>query len=238
MIYIGTSGWHYQHWKGNFYPKDIKNTDYLDHYLKTFDTVEINNSFYRLPDVGTLENWREKTPNHFIFSVKASRYITHIKKLKDPEKGVDNFLQVVKHLKKKLGPVLFQLPPGWKRNPQRLQQFLEYLPSGYRYTFEFRNKDWFTEEIDHLLQAHNCAFCIYDLKRSTSPEKVTADFVYIRLHGPGNAYEGSYSRKTLQKWAKKIQQWQQARKDVYCYFDNDQSGYAPNNALLLKQLLS
>jgi len=235
-IYIGTSGWHYKHWIGTFYPEGTKDAEQFGYYLQHFDTVELNNSFYRLPAKETFANWRRSVPKDFIFAVKASRFITHMKKLKDPVESIEQFFDHVNALKEKLGPILFQLPPGWKLNLERLETFLSYLPKQYRYTFEFRNATWYTEEVYGLLRKHNCAFCIYELEHHLSPEIVTADFVYIRLHGPGNKYQGSYSTATLQKWMRKCKAWLKEKKDVYVYFDNDQVGYAAFNAVKMREL--
>lgn len=239
-IFIGTSGWSYKHWKGNFYPADIKDTDEFKYYQTQFSTVEINNSFYHLPLEKTFRRWREDTPPEFLFSVKASRYITHMKKLKTDEDSIDIFLERVKLLKEKLGPVLFQLPPGWKINLERLENFLKALPAKkkLRYTFELRNPTWYTEEVFALFRKYNCALCIFELEHYLTPFEITADFVYIRLHGPGNKYQGYYSKAQLQKWSERCKQWMSEGRDVYVYFDNDQSGYAAFNALTLKALIS
>lgn len=230
-IRIGTSGWHYKHWLGTFYPEDIKPTGQLSYYLKFFNTVEINNSFYRLPSKEMFGNWKNAVPDDFLFVVKASRFITHMKKLKDPAESLVNFMENIQELEEKLGPILFQLPPGWKINIKRLEEFLEKLPSGFRYVFEFRNDTWYHEAVYCLLEKHNCAFCIYELAGHLSPLKITADFVYLRLHGPGeNKYQGSYSDEALKEWALQCKAWTQEGKDVFVYFDNDEKGYAAFNA--------
>jgi uncharacterized protein YecE (DUF72 family) len=237
-IYIGTSGWSYKHWKGPFYPEGIRPADELSYYVSHFDSVELNNSFYRLPDRRTFEQWRDKTPSGFLFAVKASRYITHMKKLHDTKNAVQRFMHNAQGLEKKLGPVLFQLPPGWKVNVERLAEFLDSLPNGFRFAFEFRNTTWYTPEVLSLLKKFNCAFCIYNLEGHTTPLEVTADFVYIRLHGPGGKYEGSYAEEKLNTWAYIADKWQTAGKDVYIYFDNDQFGYAALNAKYLRSIIS
>ncbi|MCB2427192.1 DUF72 domain-containing protein [Methylophaga pinxianii] len=236
-VLIGTSGWSYSQWKDNFYPAEIKSQDYLKHYASVFDTTEINNSFYHLPSEKSLKKWMEVTPSDFVFAIKASRYITHNKKLKDPEESIDNFFEAIKPIKKKSGPILFQLPPNWHANPKRLELFLKTLPDGYQYTFEFRDKDWLNDEIYQLLKQHNAALCFYDFKGFQSPEVITADFIYIRLHGPEKAYQGSYNGHRLNAYAEKIRQWQQQGFDVYCYFDNDQKGCAPQDARQLSDAL-
>jgi len=236
-IYVGTSGWHYKHWIGTFYPEGTKDSEQLAYFIQKFKTVELNNSFYRLPTAETFENWRKATPADFIFSVKGSRYISHLKKLILDKQAIDEFLDHADHLAEKLGPILFQLPPGWEINIERLSIFLAYLPRKYRFVFEFRNSSWYNEQIYGLLKNHHCAFCIYELGGHRSPEIVTADFVYVRLHGPSNKYQGSYTKEVLTEWAKKCKDWQRDGKDVYVYFDNDQAGYAAFNAQTLISLL-
>jgi uncharacterized protein YecE (DUF72 family) len=237
-ILIGTSGWHYAHWKGPFYPTDLPAPEFLDYYASRFGTAEINTSFYHLPRAKTLATWRETVGRSFVFAVKASRYITHMKKLKDTGGAVSRFMKLMDNLGKTLGPVLFQLPPHWKVNPGRLREFLEALPRGPRYSLEFRDPTWFAPEIYDLLSRHRVSFCIYDLQGEVSPKEVTAEYIYIRLHGPGAAYQGSYPKETLAGWAGSISTWSGQGRDVYCYFNNDQGGYAVENALELREMLS
>lgn len=238
-IYIGTSGWHYKHWLGTFYPAGINAKQQFDYYKQFFDTVEINNSFYKLPPREVFDGWYQNSPRKFLFVVKAHRFITHNLKLLRPKEPLAKFFNSVLALKDKLGPILFQLPPQWKVNAERLKQFLEALPTAYSYAFEFRNDTWYQEAVYTLLQQYNCTFCIYELGGHLSPIKITANFVYVRLHGPsGNKYQGSYSRAGLNKWAKLCVEWQSQKKKVYVYFDNDQEGYAAFNALTLKALVN
>jgi uncharacterized protein YecE (DUF72 family) len=237
-IYIGTSGWSYKHWIGTFYPAGIKESSQFEYYLKSFQTVELNNPFYHLPARETFVKWRKSTPENFIFSVKASRYITHMKKLLDGKETTSLFLKHAGGLKEKLGPILFQLPPGWKINVERLKDFLSHLPKKHRYVFEFRNSTWYDEKIYSLLRKYNCAFCIYELEHHFSPTPITADFVYVRLHGPEGKYAGSYTDTELKKWADQCVNWKKEEKDVFFYFDNDQLGYAAFNAIRLKELIS
>jgi uncharacterized protein YecE (DUF72 family) len=236
-IHIGTSGWHYGHWKGAFYPADISDGDLLRFYTGYFHTVEINNSFYRLPQKTTMDMWKNTTPPGFIFAVKGSRYITHMKKLKDPSKGVPPLIEVAGLLGNKLGPLLFQLPPHWHINLERLNAFLEYLPADLRYAFEFRDPTWFTDRTYETLAKQGAAFCIYHLAGRLSPREVTADFVYVRLHGPEAAYQGRYDEKTLSGWAGAFSTWKGQGKEIFCYFDNDQAGYAAGDALKLQEML-
>ena len=236
-INIGASGWDYDHWSGPFYPENLKKKRRFDYYAERFDTVEINNTFYRMPGEKTLRSWRDSAPEGFTFSLKASRYITHMKKLKEPRAPLDNFHEKADLLGNALGPVLLQLPPKWKYNGERLEHFLSELHTGCRYCMEFRDTDWFRDETYEQLERAGVAFCIYEIGETRSPRRVTANFVYIRLHGPDAAYQGRYSKKTLAAHAGAINTWLEQGKDVYCYFDNDQNGYAPLNAMELKKMI-
>ena len=235
-IHIGTSGWHYNHWKGPFYPRDFPNRNFLKYYADRFHSVEINNTFYQMPQKKTLKQWRDTVQEEFIFSVKASRYITHMKKLKDPKQPVSNFLKKIDVLEDKLGPVLFQLPPKWQVNPDRLSSFLNALPKRHKYAFEFRDPSWFDAEVYDMLAEHEAAFCIYDFNGRLSPKQVTADFIYVRLHGPDGPYRGQYDTKILAGWAGAFSAWTKQGKRVFCYFDNDEAGYAAHNALRLQSM--
>lgn len=235
--YIGTSGWKYRHWDGVFYPADLKKKDQLKYFTENFETVELNNSFYRQPKKENFEAWRIAVPDDFVFAVKANRYFTHLKKLKVESPDILNFLDACSVLEEKLGPILFQLPPKWKLNTERLETFLSLLPKGKRFAFEFREPSWYCDQVYDLLKSYNCAFCIYHLAGHQSPIISTADFVYIRLHGPGEKYQGDYSKEDLERWAELCLTWLGEKKDVYIYFDNDQSAYAPFNALALKKML-
>ncbi len=236
-IRIGTSGYHYKHWRGPFYPPKIPPDKMLDFYSQQFNTVELNNSFYRLPTETAFDNWRHSTPGDFVFAVKASRFVTHQKKLKDPENALQNLLPRASRLSAKLGPILFQLPPKWQVNPERLEALLEALPRDLRYTFEFRDPTWIRPEIDKLLARFGAAFCIYELAGYHSPLTVTADFAYVRLHGPGlGKYQELYSTDRLRRWSKQVEEWARDLAAIYIYFDNDQAGYAARNALDLKRL--
>ena len=233
---IGTSGWHYKHWRGPYFPEDIPSEAMLEHYCGDFSTVEINNSFYHLPSEATLADWRQTVPNGFCFSVKASRYITHMKKLKDFEEPLATFLERVGLLEDRLGPVLFQLPPRWHFNPSRLEAFLDGLPDGYRFVLEFRDPEWYDRRALDMLADHGAALCLHDMQGSTAPREVTADFVYVRLHGP-RTYEGAYDKQTLAGWAGAFSAWMRKGWDVFCYFNNDEKGHAVRNARELKDML-
>jgi uncharacterized protein YecE (DUF72 family) len=235
-VHIGTSGWSYKHWKGTFYPKGIKVADEFQYYSSIFSTVEINNTFYRLPAKSVFEKWRDAVADEFLFAVKGSRFITHMKKFKDPKESFQKFFDHVSVLGSKLGPVLFQLPPRWRVNTDRLHTFLQMLPKYMRFAFEFREPSWYHEEVLSLLRRFNCAFCIYELDGHHSPRSITADFTYIRLHGPGGKYEGSYDKRALKTWAQNIMLWADDGLDVFVYFDNDQHGYAAHNARDLQEI--
>lgn len=232
-IHIGTSGWHYRHWLGPYYPPGTPADRFLKLYVRDFKTVEINNSFYRLPTAETFSAWRDSVPKGFLFSVKASRFITHNKKLKDSGDSFRLFFDRVKVLGDRLGPVLFQLPPNWKYNGERLEEFLSSLPRGPSYVFEFRNRDWMRDEVFVLLDRHGAGFCIHDMPYSKTPEIVAGKVVYVRFHGPEGKYQGSYPDAVLMEWTDKLREWSRKRKQVYCYFNNDIGGYAPRNALTL-----
>lgn len=238
-ILIGTSGWHYKHWLGGvFYPAGTKTAGMFEFYARHFNTVEINNSFYRLPTAGTFDAWRESSPRNFVFAVKASRFLTHMKKLKDAKSSSEKFFLAADRLKEKLGPILFQLPPRWKLNIERLREFLEALPDEHRYAFEFRDESWLVPEVFQLLRKFNAAFCIHDFAEMRIPTEITADFTYIRFHGPTSAkYWGSYSKAELRKWANWIDSWRTELSAAYVYFNNDPEGAAVRNALTLKELV-
>lgn len=238
-IHIGTSGWHYKHWVGRYYPAGLRPEAMLAHYLRDFDTVEINNTFYHLPNETTFDNWRKATPRGFLFAVKGSRFLTHMIKLKEPQRGLANFLPRAERLRSKLGPILWQLPPKWSVNVERLEEFLAQLPRKHRYAFELRNATWMTGAVCDVLRKYNAAFCIYELAGYHSPIEVTADWTYVRLHGPtAHKYQGSYSDEQLAGWAERIRGWSRTLKAIFVYFDNDDSAYAVNNALTLKRMLA
>ena len=234
---IGTSGWHYGTWRGPFYPPEARTRDFLGFYVRRFDSVEINASFYRLPAVETVAAWREAVPTGFVFAWKASRFITHFKKLE----GVGDSLALVfgrmAALEAKSGPVLFQLPPQLRLASDRLAAFLDALPVGRRYAVEFRHPSWYEPHVLDLLAAHDVSLCLSDHAAAPAPWVVTARHVYLRPHGPEGRYAGSYGDETLRNWAERISAWRAEGRAVYCYFDNDQKSAAPLDALRLKALL-
>jgi uncharacterized protein YecE (DUF72 family) len=236
-IHIGTSGWHYRHWVGPIYPKEMKPAQFLAFYARQFRTVEINASFYKLPQAATFAKWRDSTPNNFVFACKASRYLTHRKKLKDPRQSSKLFFAAITHLRQKLGPVLVQLPPRWRVNEERLEMFLEAVPKQFRLAFEFRDESWLAPPIFTVLEERKAALCINDFSGRQSPIEVTAPFVYVRLHGPQGAYRGQYEEHALKAWARRLRGWAKEGRDAYCYFDNDEAGYAFKDALRLSAMV-
>ncbi|MFI5334942.1 MAG: DUF72 domain-containing protein, partial [Chlamydiales bacterium] len=201
-LFAGTSGWHYEHWKGPFYPAGLPAKNYLDHYIQFFKTVEINRTFYGLPERKVFLDYAKRVPTDFVFAIKASRFITHIKRLKDPKPSLQKLFSCVDGLGSHLGPILFQLPPHWELNLERLRSFLKALPKRRKYAFEFRNSSWLVEEVYDLLREYGTGFCIYDLNGFTTDPIVTTDFVYVRLHGPKAAYKDKYPLSSLKKWSR------------------------------------
>ncbi|HHJ40215.1 MAG: hypothetical protein AXA67_07065 [Methylothermaceae bacteria B42] len=236
-IHIGTSGWHYEHWRGRYYPLTLPTGEWLTFYARDFHCVEVNNSFYRLPSPKTVAQWTQQVPDGFIFAVKASRLMTHMKKLKNCQAPLQQFLRVVSGFGDKLGPILFQLPPRWHLNLERLRDFLHILPKEYQYTFEFRDPSWHCQPVYELLEAFDMGFCQFDLAGWQSPEVITSALVYIRLHGPGAAYSGCCDAAKLRQWSEKIKQWAEEGRSVFVFFDNDQNAYAVKNARQLQAMI-
>ncbi len=243
-IFIGTSGYNYPHWWNNvFYPSDLSQRKWLEFYAEYFDTVELNVSFYRLPKKEVFEGWYKRTPKTFSFAVKGSRFITHIKRLKDCREPLALLLDHALPLKEKLGVMLWQLPPRFRFREERLEEFcvlLSTLPRSkrFRHAFEFRDESWFCREAFRTLEEFHFAFCIAHGSGIPPVEPVTADFVYLRLHGGEVLYGSNYSDKELKQWAEKIHDWRKKGKTVFVYFNNDAYGFAVKNALTLKRLVS
>ncbi|MDI6714387.1 MAG: DUF72 domain-containing protein [Thermodesulfovibrio sp.] len=234
-IFIGTSGWQYGHWKGIFYPEELKYSEWLSYYCKYFSTVEVNVTFYRDVRVSTFEKWYQLTPENFQFSVKLSRQITHFNKLKVNKDLIESFIQKYSTFKYKLGIILIQLPPGLKFDVNLITDFINMLDKKYKYTIEVRNKTFINDNFFEILKQNNIAFCIADSAgRFPYYETITANFIYVRLHGSQRLYASEYSDEELIEWANKIKVWD---KDTYIYFDNDYMGYAVKNALKIKKLL-
>jgi uncharacterized protein YecE (DUF72 family) len=232
-IWIGTSGFYYDHWIGKCYPEQISKRDLLPFYAERFTTVEVNSTFYHLPRKSTTEHWLEVTPSDFRFTLKAYRGITHYKKLEDARSELLAFLHLVTPLKPKLGVLLFQLPPQLKRDLKLLEDFLAGLPEGYRYAFEFRHASWIGDDLFALLGQYGAGFCINDFDKKQTPWEVTAPFAYVRMHGPGGRYRGRYDEKAIAALGKRLEGMAVKGREVYCYFNNDEEGYAWENAQML-----
>ena len=254
-IRIGTSGWHYDHWQGRFYPADLPKNKWLDFYAQHFDTVEINNTFYHLPKAQTFQNWHKQVPQSFLFAVKANRYITHIKKLKDPQDSLNLFFERASLLKDNLGPVLYQLPPNFHKDLDRLRTFLLALPERRIAVFEFRHASWFSDDTYTLLKDFNAAFCIHDLPCAQPrpehgqrggaglpaclpPKVITSDTIYLRFHGTTGRYAGNYTERHLRSCADWLKEHLKGITALYAYFNNDANAYAVTNAIELKKILT
>ena len=240
MIHLGTSGYAYDHWRRIFYPKGLPPRRWLEHYCRVFRTVELNATFYRLPTESAVDGWREGTPEGFLFAAKGSRYLTHMKRLKDPGPGIETYFRLISRLGRKLAVVLWQLPPQMnKADPERLARFLEKLPRTMRHAVEFRSDAWYTEEICGVLEEHDAAFCEHDLVRdrrgkALPPPRLTGGFRYVRFHGATGKYRGRYGKRALRPWARDLAA---GPEDAYVYFNNDTFGHALHDAIDLSQLL-
>jgi uncharacterized protein YecE (DUF72 family) len=243
-IYIGTSGYSYQHWAdGVFYPEGLSSNKWLAYYAKYFDTVELNVTFYRLPNEKMFHSWYKRTPDKFYFALKGNRFITHIKKLNDCEDAVDNFLKLASVLKEKLIIILWQLPPSLKINSKKLDTFCKLLKNYKKincyHAFEFRHKTWFSSETYEILKKYNYGLCIAHSSRWPCIEEITSDFLYLRFHGGEVLYGSEYSLDELKEWAEKVKKWHQNKKIkiLFSYFNNDAYGFAVKNALEFRKLL-
>ena len=237
-VLIGTSGWTYEGWRGPFYPKDILRKDWLAWYGTRFLTTEINGSFYRTPSLAAVHEWRERTPKQFCFAWKASKFITHWKRLSaKSDNSIDLMVTRLKVLDPKVAAVLFQLPPQFRKNHERLASFLKMLPRRYRYAFEFRHRSWYEDDVLDLLRENDVSLCLSDHHDAPSPWMATARHVYVRGHGPSGRYKDNYPEQTLRAWARDIRKWQRQRRNVLVYFDNDQKSAAPKDAQRLKKML-
>jgi uncharacterized protein YecE (DUF72 family) len=238
-VHVGCSGWVYPHWRERLYPKGLPQRQWLPYYAEHFDTVEINNTFYRLPKPAAVEGWVEQSPPGFIFAVKASRYLTHIKRLKTLDPYTERFYEPLQPLTRteKFGPLLWQFPANFHRNVERLSNALHALPRG-RHAFEFRHESWFTDDVYELLGEHGAALVIGDESSRwvSTPHVRTTDWTYIRLHHGSRGRHGNYSRSEIETWARRISQWRRDT-EVFIYFNNDWEGYALRNGRLLKDLL-
>ncbi|HEX4218215.1 MAG TPA: DUF72 domain-containing protein [Acidimicrobiales bacterium] len=229
-VLIGTSGWQYRDWRGRFYPVGLAQARWLEHYAARFRTVEVNNAFYRLPEAGTFEAWKDRTPDDFIVSVKASRYLTHIRRLREPAEPVHRLMSRADHLGPKLGPVLLQLPGNFRVNLEALDETLSLFPSGTRIAFEPRHDSWHRDETADLLSRHHAAFCLSDAPGRRSPRWRTADWGYLRLHAGRATPAPCYGRTALRSWAERLAERWTPDEDVYVYFNNDHRACAVRDA--------
>ena len=233
--WVGTSGWSYKHWKGIFYPSDLPSSKWLSFYTGYFSTVELNASFYRLPSESTFSGWHDNTPQDFLFSVKVSRLITHLKKLENVESELEKFVFRARMLKEGQGPLLYQLPPSMVKDEDRLAHFCSILPPDLSHVFEFRHESWFCDSVLDILRQYKMGFCIYDMPGFTTPILSTAEFAYVRFHGSEAMYDSCYQQSELELWAGRLSSLPVSV--VFIYFNNDTQAYAVKNALTLSSLL-
>ncbi len=236
-FFVGTSGWSYDHWHGLFYPADVPRARWFGHYASYFSSVEINYTFYRLPAEGTFTRWREDAPQQFVYALKAPGTITHFKKLRSVEEALDRFLARARLLEEKLGPILYQLPPRWRCNVERLAEFLALLPSDLQHVVEFRDRSWHCDEVFKLLSARRVGFCIVSLPGFSCPSVVTGPIVYGRMHGAEVKYGSRYTEEQLLDWAGRVTEFLDRGHDTFVYFNNDAHAYAVENAWQLKRLV-
>ena len=237
-IRIGTSGWYYEHWKELFYPADMPKSKWFEYYAGYFDTVEINNTFYHLPKEQSVQRWEKIAPEGFVYAVKANRFITHIKKLKDAGESLKLFFDRINILKNNFGPVLYQLPPSLHIDFDRLEAFLKLLPKRNSAVFEFRHKSWYCDDTYELLKKFGSGLCIHDMPGKESTRVITADIIYIRFHGTTERYSGSYPKSVLQDWSKWLRERAKEARSIYIYFNNDAHAHAIKNAIQLKELIN
>lgn len=238
QLRVGTSGWNYKHWRGIFYPKDLREKEWFNFYAKYFDTVEINATFYRVPPDKTFINWNRKAPPGFLFAVKMTRIVTHLKKLQDTKESLDEFMRRTRFLGDKLGPILIQLPPSLHFDPERLETFVKILKyDNIPFAIEFRHKSWFNDDTYNILRENNVSFVIFHHPYLPCPKVITGDPVYIRFHGMGTLYSGLYGAENLVEWRDFIQDAYDRGLSVYAYFNNDFGGFAVLDAVTLKKLL-
>ncbi len=234
---IGTSGWSYEHWRGVFYPEELKTRDWLSFYTQTFGTVEVNSTFYHMPQDKTMDSWRDKTPEDFIFSLKMNRLVTHQKKLRGVDNLLKRFLDTAGRLGDKLGVILHQIPPSLEKDIPLLAMYLKLLPKEMKHTVEFRDESWSDDETFDLLESERVAYCIISAPDLKTHIRATARFAYIRMHGKGGWYASCYTGANLKKWASEIGKLARGGCEGYVYFNNDYAGYAVQNALTLREML-
>jgi uncharacterized protein YecE (DUF72 family) len=236
VLYVGTSGWQYRDWRGAFYPREIGQEEWLEYYAERFQTVELNNSFYRLPEASTFAAWAERTPPDFVMAVKMSRFLTHIKRLKDPREPVERFFSRARRLGSKLGPVLVQLPPQLQADLPRLEGLLEVIPAGVRVALEFRHESWFTADVFEVLAGHGAALCLADGPRRRTPHWRTAEWGFVRFHEGRASPPPCYGRRALETWAERLAGLWKPDEDVFAYFNNDHRACAVRDAVVFAGL--
>ncbi|MCX8071242.1 MAG: DUF72 domain-containing protein [Candidatus Binatia bacterium] len=236
-IRIGCSGWQYTGWRGIFYPQTLPTTEWFSFYARTFDTVEINNTFYRMPTPEVVARWREMAPPGFLFAVKANRFFTHRKKLREVSRTLEQFCHTLAELGDHLGPILYQLPPRWSCDLERLSAFLAELPAGYIHAFEFRHPSWFIPAVQQLLAEVGATFVVHDFPGLRVPRVSVGPAVYLRFHGPLTGYAGRYSRVRLRRWARWLRSQARRGKRCFAYFNNDVEAAAVFDALYLRKLV-
>jgi uncharacterized protein YecE (DUF72 family) len=233
---VGTSGWEYAHWAGDLYPRDLSKDRWLEHYAGLFDTVELNATFYRLPEAGTFARWARRVPPVFAFAVKASRYLTHVRRLSDPAEPLDRLWTRARRLGPHLGPVLYQLPPRWRPNLERLGTFVAALPLAPQ-AVEFRDRAWYADAVLARLETAGVALCLHDMAGSDTAPRPVGPFVYVRFHGSGQRYGGRYPGQRLAAWADRIVAWSDGGLPVWAYFNNDGGGHAFRDAVRLREMI-
>ena len=236
-VRIGTSGWEYAHWKGSFYPRDLPRDRRFEFYAERFDTVELNATFYRLPGADVFAGWADRAPNGFVFAVKASRYLTHLRRLREPAEPLDRLWSRARRLGRHLGPMLYQLPPRWRPNLERLEAFLAAVPPDDDQALEFRDRRWDRPDVITTLGASPVSLCLHDMPGSETTPRPVGRLVYVRFHGAGARYGGSYSSQRLSAWAGRIAGWAAAGLPVWAYFNNDLGGHAVVDADRLRTMV-
>ena len=235
--WIGTSGFEYAHWRDDFYA-GVSRSRWLEHYAEEFDTVELNATFYRLPAADAFDRWARRVPDTFRFAVKASRYLTHMKRLREPEEPIDRLWTRAARLRERFGPVLYQLPPRWKPNVDRLDAFLRAIPSAHPQAVEIRDERWYRPDVTNLLRRAGVALCLHDMPGSATDSEPVGGFVYLRFHGAGERYGGRYPSQRLSAWAARIAEWVGAGLPVWVYFNNDIGGHAVRDAARLREMVA
>ena len=237
-IRIGCSGWQYRHWRGRFYPRELPVDRWLEYYAAAFDTVELNNSFYRLPEAGVFAAWGRRVPADFLFAVKASRYLTHLKRLREPREPLDRLWSRATRLGSHLGPMLYQLPPRWQRDVPRLKAFIEALPRHRLHAIEFRERSWYHPDVYAALADARVALCLHDMPGSATKPDPIGPFVYVRFHGASGKYRGGYVGRALHAWSERLRGWAVDGRPCYVYFNNDIGGHAPEDARRLREMVA